>query len=145
MAKNDNEWYHEWQRVTKRIKANESESDFRFQNETIMQCITTIYLAMSFWKYNVKQNICWNSHRRCSIKKLLLKLLQYSQENNSRLATLLKRDSNKEFSCEFCEIFRTPILKNICEWLLLHLFLIKTRDAFAAAKIFIKLALKIDE
>ena len=109
MAKNDNEWYHEWQRVTKRIKANESESDFRFQNETIMQCITTIYLAMSFWKYNVKQNICWNSHRRCSIKKLLLKLLQYSQENNSRLATLLKRDSKKRSSCEFCEIFRIAL------------------------------------
>ena len=49
------------------------------------------------------------------------------------------------FFCEYCEIFKTPILKNICERLLLHLFLIKTRDAFAAAKIFLKYALKIDE
>ena len=31
----DNEWCNKW----KRMKANES--DFRFQNETIMQCITT--------------------------------------------------------------------------------------------------------
>ena len=38
-----------------------------------------------------------------------------------RSATLLKRDSNKVFSCEFREIFKkTLILKNICERLLLH-------------------------
>ena len=78
-------------------------------------------------------------------KKAAFKTFAIFAGKQSRLATLLKRDSNKEFSCEFCEIFRTPILKNICERLLLHLFLIKTRDAFAAAKIFIKLALKIDE
>ena len=38
------------------MKANES--DFRFENETIMQCITTIHSATSFWNYNnVKQKI----------------------------------------------------------------------------------------
>ena len=103
------EWYKEWQRVAQRLKANGSKSDFRFQKETITQCITTIYLAMPFWKYNVKQNICRNSHQSCSIEKLLLKLLQYSQKNNSRLATLLKRDSKKRSSCEFCEIFRIAL------------------------------------
>ena len=88
----DNEWYNEWQQVEQRMKANES--DFRFQDEEIMQLKTTIYSAMSFSNYNVKQNICWSSHRSCSIKKLLLAILQYSQENTWRPAILLKRDSN---------------------------------------------------
>ena len=134
---NGNDWYNEWQRVVQRMKANES--DFRFHNETIMQCKTTIYSATSFWKYNVKQNICWSNHRRCSIKNLLLAILQYSQENTWRPATLLRRDSN------IAKFLRATILKNICERLLLHLFLIKTKDAFAVAKLFIKYTLKIDE
>ena len=37
MSTNGNEWHNEW----KRMKA--SESDFRFPNETIMQCVSTIY------------------------------------------------------------------------------------------------------
>ena len=99
---NKNEWQwmttsgttngSEWQRVVQPAKANES--DIRFQSETIMQCKTTIYSATSFWKYNVKQNIYRSSHRRCPIKELLLAVLQYSQENTWRRASLLKRDSN---------------------------------------------------
>ena len=79
------EWYNKWQRVAQWMKANESKSDFRFQNETIMQCITTIYLVISFWKYNVKHNICRNGHQRCSIKKTDLKtfaLFTGKQEKN---------------------------------------------------------------
>ena len=38
---NDKEWHNEW----KQMKANEI--DFRLQNETIMQCIATIYSATS--------------------------------------------------------------------------------------------------
>ena len=41
---NDNKWHNEW----KQIKVNES--DFRFHNETIMQCITKAYTETSFWK-----------------------------------------------------------------------------------------------
>ena len=77
--------YNKWQRVGQWMKANESKSDFRFQNETIMQCITTIYLVISFWKYNVKHNICRNGHQRCSIKKTDLKtfaLFTGKQEKN---------------------------------------------------------------
>ena len=48
----DNEWYNEWKRLVQRMKANDS--DFRFQNELIMQCKTTIYSATSFWKYSAK-------------------------------------------------------------------------------------------
>ena len=99
----DNRWYNEWQwmatsgneweRVVQRMKANAN--DFMFQNATMMQCKTTIYSAMLFWKCNVKQNICRSSHRRCSIKKqLLLTILEYSQGNTWRPATLSKRYSN---------------------------------------------------
>ena len=91
---NENEWYNKWQRVAQRMNAIEmNESDFRSQSKAIVQCITTIYSATSFCKYNVKQNICRSSHRRCSKKQLLLKISQYSQENTWRPATLLKRDS----------------------------------------------------
>ena len=85
---NDNDCQNEW----KWMKANES--DFRFQNKTIIQCIPTICSATSFWIYNVKQNICRRGHRSYSIKKLLLKFSHYSPENSWRPATLLKRDSN---------------------------------------------------
>ena len=88
----ENEWYNEWQRVEQWKKVNGS--DFRFQSEAIMQCKTTIYSATSFWKYNVEQNIYRCSHRKCPIKKLLLAVLQYTQENTWRPASLLKRDSN---------------------------------------------------
>ena len=81
---NVNEWHNEWEQM----KANES--NFRFQNKTIMRCITIIYSATSFWKCNVKQNIC----RSSSMKKLLSKISHYSQKNCRRPATLLKRDSN---------------------------------------------------
>ena len=67
------------------------------------------------------------SHWRC--KKLLLKFLQYSQEKKlcrnllivklKTLKTLLKRD----FLVNIAKFFRKPLLKNICERLLLKLTL----------------------
>ena len=105
---NDNEWYNEWQRVVQRMKANES--DFRFQNEKFMQCKTTMYSATSFWKYNVKQNICQSSHRRCFIKKLLLTILRYSQENNLKACNFIKkRLQHKCFLMNIVKFLRTPI------------------------------------
>ena len=38
-----------------------------------------------------------------------------------RPATLLKRDSKTGVSCKYCKIFKNPILKNMCERLLLVL------------------------
>ena len=70
-----------------------------------------------------------------SKKGLFLKFLQIFEENTCagvsfqqglqacnkvfRGATLLKRDSNTCFPVKFAEFLRTPILKNICERLLL--------------------------
>ena len=67
---------------------------------------------------------CRSSHWRCSIKKLFLKISQYSQENTCvgggrrrpgrRPATLIKETPTEPFSCEYCEIsqnsffYRTP-------------------------------------
>ena len=86
--------------------------------------------------------------RRCSIKKLFLKILQYLQENTfvgvsfnkiAGLADLLKRDFNTGvfmfivFLCfyvhgcfyVYCE---TPILKNICAKLPLLVFKALVKD-----------------
>ena len=71
--------------------------------------------------------------RRCSLKKLFLIILQYSQENtcvggipflikiifNKRPTTLSKRDSNASV---FLVILPNFFLKNICERLLLRVF-----------------------
>ena len=74
------------------------------------------------------------SHRRCCIRKLFLKTLQYPQEppvlesifkklQTFRPATLLKRDPNIDV---FLRILQTvlilPILKNICKRLLFNFF-----------------------
>ena len=42
-----------------------------------------------------------SSHRRCSIKKVFIKILQSSQENTCARVTL-----TQVFSCEFCKIFK---------------------------------------
>ena len=75
-------------------------------------------------------NINRSSHRRCSIKKVLLKIFAIFTKKHLcwslfliklqawRPATLFKTPTQVVF-CEYCEILRTPILKNICEWLLL--------------------------
>ena len=83
---NDNEWYIEWKRVTQRMKANES--DFRFQNETIMQ-------QQRLFE-DIMENITSIEAATGGVlsKKLLLKISQYLRENIWRPETLLKRDPN---------------------------------------------------
>ena len=69
-----------------------------------------------------------SSHRRCSVKKLFLKISQISQENTCvRNAAGLqfcnfvkKRLQQWCFPVKFAELLRTPILKNIFERLLLQ-------------------------
>ena len=62
---------------------------------------------------------------RCSVKKVLLKILQNSQENacarvSFRPATLLtKKLWHRYFSCEFCKISTTPFYIEHIRWLLL--------------------------
>ena len=70
-------------------------------------------------------------NRKCSTRKLFLEISQNSQENICvgisflikmqafRSPALFKRDSNTDVFCEHWEIFRKPILKNICKRLLL--------------------------
>ena len=99
---NDNEWHNEW----KRMKTNES--NFRFQNETIMLCVTTIYPATPFWKYKVKQNICRSSHQRCSTKKATLKNFAIFIGKHLKACNFIKKRLQHK-CCEYCEIF-----KNTC-------------------------------
>ena len=56
-----------------------------------------------------------SSHRRCSVKKGVLKKFGNFLKS---LKTLLKRDSNT--GVKFAKFLRTSILKNICERLLLY-------------------------
>ena len=78
----------------------------------------------------------WNfyksNHRRCSIKKLFLKISQNSQENTcARVSFLVKLESTllKKrlwhwcFPVNFAKFFRTPFLRNTSALLLLLLAL----------------------
>ena len=56
-----------------------------------------------------------SSHRSCSVKKLFLKILQYSQENTCVPATVLKRDSTTGVFLWILRFLRTPSLMNISE------------------------------
>ena len=48
-----------------------------------------------------------SSHRRCSIKKMFLKISQNSLENAcTRVTFLIKLQAPPVFFCEFCEIFK---------------------------------------
>ena len=62
--------------------------------------------------------------RRYYLEKLLLKVKQNSQENiraGSACNFINKRLRHKYFPVKFAKFLRTPMLKSICERLLLHL------------------------
>ena len=68
---------------------------------------------------------------RCAVEKEFLKISQISQENTCVGVFLIKlqgwRAHNFQLSClpvNFAKFLRTPIFKNICERLLLHLHVI---------------------
>ena len=69
--------------------------------------------------------------QNCSVKKVFLEISQNSQENNcarvsesrfkSQACNFIKGETLEQvFSCEFCEISRTPFLKEHLWWLLLQ-------------------------
>ena len=64
-----------------------------------------------------ENNINRSSHKRCSIKKGLLKSFANFIGKHLWWSFFLRK--LQVFSCEICEILSTPILKNICERLLL--------------------------
>ena len=80
-------------------------------------------------------NTIRSSHRRCSVRKDVLRNLEKSTGkhlcqslffNNVaglRPATLLKKRLTQVFSCEFCEISENTFFKNTFGWLLLYHFI----------------------
>ena len=58
----------------------------------------------SFWKYNVKQNICRSSHRRYSLKKAVLKNVAIFTGNHVNF--IKKEIATQVFFCEYWEIFK---------------------------------------
>ena len=112
----------EWQRVTmndnkrqwgvQRMKANES--DFRFQNETIIQCKTTIYSATSFWKYNVlillklygtAEHLQKQPPEVLHKKACSKQFCNFYRKTPESLQLYQKQTPTQVFSCEYCEIF----------------------------------------
>ena len=81
-----------------------------------MQCCpnTLIYIKTNFFLHLVR-SISEVVAQRCSVKKMLLEISQYSQENTCvRVSFLIelqacnfikKETLTQAFSCEFCEIF----------------------------------------
>ena len=55
-----------------------------------------------------------SSHRRCSVKNVFLSISHYSQKNTS-----LSTQQHRCFTVNIAKFLKTPILKNICERLLL--------------------------
>ena len=88
-------------------------------------------MLVLFKKKQVFYFIFRSSHRRCSVKKTFLEILQNSQENTYtrvsfwikylRSATLLKKRLwPRRFLMEFAEFLRTPFSQNTTGRLLLH-------------------------
>ena len=89
---------------------------------------------LMFWVCDIQKCCCLETYfelseaviRRCSAKKVFLKISQVSQENTCfgvlfRTATVLKKYSNiGVFPVKSGKFLRTSILKNIYEWLLLN-------------------------
>ena len=65
-------------------------------------------------------------HWRCSVKKDVLKISQISHENSwveslfNQPAAWIKRLQHRRFPVKCAKFVRKPILKFICEWLLLY-------------------------
>ena len=100
--------------------------------ETFIISINKTHLLI--WNLNSKfsQWIIRSSHRKCSIKNLLVQISQYSQKTPvmdslfNQVAALQvcnfikKRFQQRCFSMKIAKFLKTPVLKKICEWLLLN-------------------------
>ena len=72
----------------------------------------------------LKQNICRSSHRRCSVNKAALNdFAIFTGKHLKACYFIKKRLQHKGFPVNTAKFLRTPISKNICERLLLDLFL----------------------
>ena len=97
----------------------------------VIQTITIPNTSKLFWL--IFTEICRSSHRRCSLKKVFLKIPQNGQENTSvRVSSLIKLQGwglqlfiketlEHVFPCEFCEIFKNTFLREHLRWLLLDI------------------------
>ena len=113
-----------------------NESIFQKSSEWLFLCYKSIVLC-------IKRS----SHRRCSVKKVLLEILQNSKENTcardffkkentcacaSGLQLYLKKD------CEFCEISKKPFFIEHLRWLLLCLVITVSQRSLKIATILLK-------
>ena len=84
-----------------------------------------LYLLATF-HLNFSKFFPWkqfrSSHRRCSIRKGVLRNSQNSQENTYSTKSLFFNKVKRCFPVNFAKFQRTSFLQNISEWLLLAVF-----------------------
>ena len=120
-----------------------------------MYSITERHTNLSFYKffctnlYKVELEILRNfstifrsSHRRCSIKKAIKLFVIFTGKHlcwglfSNKVAGLQvcnfikKRLQHRYFLVNIGKFIRTPILKNICEWLLPHFWKVFCKNVF---------------
>ena len=103
------------------------------EHDPSYQCKCQSNLVKAFFALHGEVVTGFFTYRRCSIKKATFKSfaifkgkhlcwsLFLINEQGYKSVTFWQRDSNTSIFCEYCEkIFRTPILKDICQRLLLN-------------------------
>ena len=99
------------------------------ENSRILRNSTTSH-KLSLYQNTTKQlqklasSFSRSSHRRCSTKKVLWNISQYSEESNKVAGFqtcnfVKKRPPQRFFLVNIAKFLRTPTLKNICERMLL--------------------------
>ena len=107
-------------------------------------------LELKFWWFQrLRSKFTRSSHRRCSIKKLFLKISQYSQENTCPIKTASLRLWHRGFPVNFfrtpldeCFCFKTVAGFTVCNYILLATFkqTLRTLYHIEMAKFFQKVA-----
>ena len=96
-------------------------------------CFAKVFLLLFF----LSNMIFRSNHRRFSIKKVFLKFRKFDRKTPvleslfdkitglKACNFILKRHQHRHFPVKFPKILRSPILSNICERMLLDIFIIK--------------------
>ena len=83
--------------------------------------LPVFFLPFQVYEISRKNSFTFrSSHKRCSIKKTVPKTSQYPQEKACNF--IKKRLQHRCFPVNIAKFSWAPILKNICEWLLLYFY-----------------------
>ena len=96
--------------------------NFRYLRVSWVKPLQSVSSYCIYCQNHIPEAVAW----RCSVKNVFLKISQNSQGSAcvevSFLIFIKKETPTLMFSCEFCEILRTPFLQNTFRWLLLSIY-----------------------